>query len=131
MMLGYWANGAPTPPPAWFATGDLVDEAPDGAIRYLGRADDLLNPGGYRVSPLEVEAALQGLPVEDLAVGQMQTESGATILVAYYCGAALDTDSADAFAAARLARYKQPRAWLRRDSLPRNANGKLMRRNLR
>jgi acyl-coenzyme A synthetase/AMP-(fatty) acid ligase len=131
MMLGYWANGAPTPPPAWFATGDLVDEAPDGAIRYLGRADDLLNPGGYRVSPLEVEAALQGLPVEDLAVGQMETETGATILVAYYCGAALDTDSADAFAAARLARYKRPRAWLRRDSLPRNTNGKLMRRNLR
>jgi acyl-coenzyme A synthetase/AMP-(fatty) acid ligase len=39
----------------WFLTGDTVSMADDGAITYLGRDDDMMNAGGYRVSPLEVE----------------------------------------------------------------------------
>ena len=131
LMLGYWEDGAPRRPEgAWIDTGDLAEAAPDGAIRHLGRADDVLNPGGYRVSPAEVEAALADLPVAELAVGQRTLEGGATVLVAYYVGAPLDEAAADAHAAARLARYKRPRMWLRREALPRNPNGKLVRRRL-
>ncbi|UWQ21185.1 class I adenylate-forming enzyme family protein [Jannaschia sp. W003] len=132
LMLGYWEDGAPRAPEGeWFPTGDLVEEAGDGAIRHLGRADAMLNPGGYRVSPVEVEAALAGLPVEDVAVGEVRTDGGATVLAAYYVGPPLDQAAADAHAAARLARYKQPRMWLRRERLPRNPNGKLIRAELR
>ncbi|KIT15922.1 class I adenylate-forming enzyme family protein [Jannaschia aquimarina] len=131
LMLGYWEGDGPSPVAGdWFDTGDSVEQAADGAIRYLGRRDDILNPGGYRVSPLEIEAACQGLPVEDIAVGQVTLPSGATVLAAYYVGAPLDEAAATAHLATRLARYKQPRLWLRRDRLPRNANGKLIRSKL-
>ncbi|UWQ17560.1 class I adenylate-forming enzyme family protein [Jannaschia sp. M317] len=131
LMLGYWQDGAPvTPAGDWFDTGDRVHALPDGAIIHEGRRDDLLNPGGYRVSPQEVEAALADLPVADVAVGTVQVAGGAIVLAAYYVGPPLDEAAANAHAAARLARYKQPRLWLRRDALPRNANGKLIRRAL-
>ncbi|MGB3408577.1 MAG: class I adenylate-forming enzyme family protein [Jannaschia sp.] len=131
LMLGYWDGGAPVPPEgAWFDTGDRVRELADGALVHEGRSDDLLNPGGYRVSPQEVEEALAGLPVDDLAVGTHEVEGGAVVLVAYYVGAPLDEAMAAHFAAERLARYKQPRIWARRAALPRNANGKLIRRRL-
>ena len=127
LMLGYWEDGAVAPVAEWFDTGDRVEEGPDGAIRHLGRADDLLNPGGFRVSPQEVEAALAGV-AEDLAVGVETTASGATVLACYHVGP-LDEARRDA-ALAGLAAYKRPKLWLRRERLPRNPNGKLMRRAL-
>ncbi|NCW69066.1 MAG: long-chain fatty acid--CoA ligase, partial [Marivivens sp.] len=41
----------------WFLTGDVGRMSEDGAIKYEGRADDMMNAGGYRVSPVEVEEA--------------------------------------------------------------------------
>ncbi|MEF9606000.1 AMP-binding protein, partial [Paracoccus sp. PXZ] len=38
----------------WFLTGDLAEATPEGAIRTLGRADDMMNAGGFRVAPGEV-----------------------------------------------------------------------------
>ncbi|MEL7184352.1 MAG: fatty acid--CoA ligase family protein, partial [Pseudomonadota bacterium] len=131
LMLGYWQDGRPVLPPGdHFATGDRVAQAADGAITHLGRMDDLLNPGGFRVSPQEVEAALADLPVRDLAVGQVEVSGGAIVLAAYYVGDPLDEAAALALAQDRLAPYKQPRLWLRRAALPRNVNGKLIRRAL-
>jgi acyl-coenzyme A synthetase/AMP-(fatty) acid ligase len=131
LMLGYLENGEIVPPAApWFDTGDRVEVGPDGAVVHAGRADDLLNPGGHRVSPQEVEAALADLPVTELAVGEVAVAGGATVLAAYWVGAELDEAAADALAAERLAAWKRPRMWLRRNALPRNANGKLLRRRL-
>ena len=42
----------------WFVTGDLARMDEDGAIHIVGRADDMMNAGGFRVSPDEVETAL-------------------------------------------------------------------------
>ena len=132
LMLGYWSGDGPEPVTGgWFDTGDRVAIDAGGAIRHEGRADDLLNPGGHRVSPQEVEAALAGLPVADLAVGQVEVAGGAVVLAAYYVGDPLDEAQAHAFATERLAEWKRPRMWLRRDALPRNPNGKLKRRDLR
>lgn len=47
--------GHPAPQGPWFRTGDAAIMAEDGAITHLGRKDDLLNAGGFRVSPGEVE----------------------------------------------------------------------------
>ena len=60
-MLGYWRR--PDEDAAvfrgdWFVSGDLVTFDDDGYVWFHGRADDVMNAGGYRVSPLEVEAAL-------------------------------------------------------------------------
>lgn len=37
----------------WFLTGDLGQMYPDGSVRYMGRDDDVMTAGGYRVSPLK------------------------------------------------------------------------------
>jgi acyl-coenzyme A synthetase/AMP-(fatty) acid ligase len=133
LMLGYWEGAAPVLPlrDGWFDSGDLVEAGPDGALIHLGRADDLLNAGGARVAPQEIEAALAGLGAEDLAVGEVEVAGGARVLAAYYVAAApLDEAAAAALAAELLAPHKRPRLWLRREALPRNANGKLRRREL-
>lgn len=116
----------------WFHTGDLVEMREDGAIRSLGRNDEIMNPGGFRVSPQEVEAALAGFPgIDDLAVAEVPVKEGVRVIACFYTGAApLDPAALDAHAAERLARYKQPRLWRHVASLPSNANGKLNRRAL-
>lgn len=116
----------------WFLTGDLGQMDPDGQITYLGRVDDMMNAGGYRVSPLEVEAAFAGLPgLEALAVTEVAAKADAQIIVAFYTGPTpLDTHLLETRATATLARYKQPRAYVHVPELPLGPNGKLKRKSL-
>lgn len=136
LMLGYL--DAPEASAArlagdWFLTGDLVQMAEDGAVTYLGRADDQMNAGGYRVSPAEVEAAMALFPgVAEVAVTEVEVKPGVTVIACFYTAAeVLDAAALAAHAEAHLARYKQPRAFVALESLPRGANGKLNRRALR
>lgn len=117
----------------WFVTGDSVAMGDDGAITYLGRADDMLNAGGYRVSPLEVEGAAAGFAgLTDAGVVEHEPRPGVTIIaLAYAADAPLDEGALAAHLAERLARYKQPRLFRHLPTLPRTANGKLNRRALR
>lgn len=117
----------------WFTTGDLVAENPDGSFRHLGRADDLMNPGGFRVAPAEVEAALASFAgLTECAVAEVEVKPGVRVIA---CGYTADTDLAPEalanHAALQLAAYKCPRLWHRLDHLPRNANNKLNRRALK
>ncbi len=136
LMLGYM--GAPEATAAkfngdWFLTGDLGAMAEDGAITYLGRADDMMNAGGYRVSPLEVEAVLATCPgVTQVAVTDIAVKEDARVIMAFYTGpAVVDPATFEAHARARLAAYKCPRGYFHVKSLPTGANGKLLRRALR
>jgi acyl-coenzyme A synthetase/AMP-(fatty) acid ligase len=117
----------------WFVTGDTVAMAEDGAITFLGRTDDMMNAGGVRVSPLEVERALAAHPgITEVACAEVAVKEGVTVIGAFYTGPAeIDPAALAAFAAARLARYKQPRLYERVESLPRSGNGKVNRRALR
>jgi acyl-coenzyme A synthetase/AMP-(fatty) acid ligase len=117
----------------WFLTGDTATMAEDGAIAYLGRDDDMMNAGGVRVSPLEVEAALAAHPgIEEVACAEVAVKADTTVIAAFYTGPApLPEAELAAFAAARLARYKQPRLYEHRAHLPRAGNGKLDRTALR
>jgi acyl-coenzyme A synthetase/AMP-(fatty) acid ligase len=116
----------------WFVTGDRGLMSESGQIAYRGRADDLMNAGGYRVSPLEVEAALADLPgLDKIAVTDIAVRDGVRVVAAFYTSAQpLEDDALEAAAAERLARYKQPRAWIRVAALPRGPNGKLLRTEL-
>ncbi|MBK5925796.1 benzoate--CoA ligase [Rhodobaculum claviforme] len=118
---------------AWFLTGDLGVMDDDGAITYLGRDDDMMNAGGVRVSPLEVEAALTAHPaIQDAAACEVEVAPGVRVIAAFYVAQAeIPEATLAAFAAERLARYKQPRIWRRVPALPRGANNKLSRRVLR
>ena len=117
----------------WFLTGDQGVMGPDGAITYLGRSDDMMNAGGYRVSPLEVEAVLNTHPGITLAaVTDVEVKQDARLIMAFYTGPEpVPEDELAAFAAERLASYKCPRGYFHLDALPTGANGKLLRRALR
>ena len=117
----------------WFLTGDIAAMAGDGAVTYLGRDDDMMNAGGVRVSPLEVEAVLNTHPdIHETAVCAVEVKPGVSVIAAFYTAEAVLTEAdLNAFAAARLARYKQPRIWRHVEALPRGPNNKLQRRVLR
>lgn len=117
----------------WFLTGDHGAMAVDGQITYMGRTDDMMNTGGYRVSPLEIEAALSDMPgIETIGVIDVAAKRDVRIIAAFYTGPkTLDGGALRRYAETKLARYKQPRAYVHLPSLPTGANGKLLRRALR
>jgi len=117
----------------WYLTGDTVQMEQDGAIRYLGRGDDMMNAGGFRVSPLEVEAAMAGFPgLATCAAVDHELRPGTNVIALAYAGSApLDETALAAHAATRLARYKQPRIWRHLPDFPQGANGKINRRLIR
>lgn len=136
LMLGYLGHAEETAARFsgdWFLTGDLGEMAEDGAITYLGRGDDMMNAGGLRVSPLEVEAVLQRFPgIVEAAATEITVKAGTTVIAAFYhADAALDEAALSAHISTHLARYKQPRLLIPVDALPRSANGKLRRKALR
>jgi acyl-coenzyme A synthetase/AMP-(fatty) acid ligase len=136
LMLGYWGAEAETRQrfqDEWFLTGDLVSMEADGALTYLGRADDMMNAGGVRVSPLEVESALNAHPaILESAAAEVTVKADTTVIAAFYVAkTGVDTSELEQFVAGRLARYKCPRIYTRVEMLPKGANGKLLRRRLR
>ncbi len=104
-----------------------------GAISYLGRADDMMNAGGFRVSPIEVETAMRLHPcITDCAAVELAIKPDVTVIAAFYTAdTALPDAELAAHADAILARYKQPRLFVHRTDLPRGANNKLLRKVLR
>jgi acyl-coenzyme A synthetase/AMP-(fatty) acid ligase len=138
LMLGYW-NRPEEERDAfrgdWFVSGDLVEFDAEGYMHHHGRADEVMNAGGYRVSPAEVEKCLMTFDhvAEAAAAERPGRDADTTIIRAYVVmrdGAAHDEAAILAHCAAHLAAYKRPRAVAFLDALPRNANGKLNRRAL-
>ncbi len=136
LMLGYLDDPAATQErmrDGWFLTGDIGAMDPDGTVRYLGRDDDMMNAGGFRVSPVEVEQALAEFPgLEDAAVVEVTVTDDTSVIAAFYTASAdLDDVALANHCAGRLARYKCPRLFRRIDGIPSAANGKVIRRALR
>ncbi len=117
----------------WFLTGDSVVMDDDGALRYLGRTDDMMNAGGVRVSPIEVENAMNAHPaIQESAAAELRLKADTSVISCFYVADQdLDPEELSAFAADRLARYKCPRLFRRVEALPKGGNGKILRRALR
>ncbi|MCA2010726.1 acyl--CoA ligase [Cereibacter sphaeroides] len=137
LFLGYWGQEAETAAKfrgSWFLTGDTVSMDMKGGVHYLGRDDDMMNAGGYRVSPLEVEKAMNAHPgVLESAAIETRVSETTSIVTLYYVPAdsAPDASALAEHAAQTLARYKQPRQFLPIEALPKGANNKINRRALR
>jgi acetyl-CoA synthetase len=138
LMLGYWQRPeeeAIVYRGEWFVGGDLAVIDADGYVFHRGRANDLMKALGYRVSPLEVEAALSEHPsVAEVACAEIKVRADVSVIAAFvvaHAGAARDAGEIERFAAERLAAYKRPRSIVFVEALPRTANGKLMRSALR
>ncbi len=139
LMLGYWRRPDETAASLtdqFFVTSDLVSCDAAGFLTHHGRADDVMNAGGYRVSPAEVEAVLEALPgVAEAGVTQIEVRPGVHVIAAFVVAEAdstpaLDLAAVDAEARRHLAAYKRPRHLQHVDALPRTANGKLRRKAL-
>lgn len=136
LMLGYL--GAPDETAAkmqddWFLTGDQGCMDSDFQITYLGRNDDMMNAGGFRVSPLEVESCLAQFDgITLVGAAEVAVKQDVSVIAAFYTAAApLDEAALRRYAEANLARYKQPRLFIHLPQLPMGANGKILRRALR
>ena len=119
----------------WLRTGDLGYLDADGYLYVLDRRDDLIISGGENVYPAEVEAALLAHPAvrEAGVIGVPDHEWGRRVsaLVVVRGDRAVTEHELIAFCRARLAGYKVPGRIEFRPSLPRNAAGKVLRRELR
>jgi acyl-coenzyme A synthetase/AMP-(fatty) acid ligase len=115
-MLRYWRRSdgeAQVFRGEWFVGGDLGVIDDDGYITHIGRSDELMNAGGYRVSPHEVEAALAHCPgVAEVACTEFRVRSDVSVIAVFVVqtgGLALDAVTIKAFAAGHLAAYKVQR----------------------
>ncbi|MGQ0672106.1 MAG: class I adenylate-forming enzyme family protein [Hyphomicrobium sp.] len=138
LMLGYWnrpEEEAEVMRGDWFVGGDLAAIDCDGYVTYLGRANDVMKALGYRVSPLEVEAALAAHPaVAEVACTEIRVREDVSVIGAFVVprdAAAADADTLMAFVREKLAAYKCPREVRFVAALPRTANGKIRRAALR
>jgi malonyl-CoA/methylmalonyl-CoA synthetase len=118
-----------------FRTGDTGVRDGAGVVRLLGRTSvDIIKSGGYKISALEIEAALRDHPAvaEVAVIGEPDETWGEQIAacIVARAGASLSLDELQAFARERLAVYKVPRALRLLPELPRNAMGKVMKKQL-
>jgi len=120
----------------WFHTGDVARIDEDGFVFIVDRIKDMVLRGGENVYCSEVEAAIYELDgVAEVAVFGVPDDRlgelvGAAIVLAP--GASMTEDQLRSSLADHLAKFKIPeRVWFLNDALPRNANGKFVKRELR
>ncbi len=130
----YWPDLPARDAEGWFHTGDLATLAADGSYSIVGRAKDLIISGGENIHPAEIESPLSEHPavLECCAFGMPDPAWGEAVAVAVVLrpGAQVGDDELREHLAARLARFKLPRHWLRLQALPKTALGKVQRQSL-
>ena len=126
------ATAAASTEDGWLRTGDAGKIDREGRLHVVGRFDDLINTGGEKVWPDQVEAALREHPgVRDVAAGgRPDPEWGQRVAVWVVPADPSDPPSLDelrAFVARTLPRHAAPRELTLAERLPRTASGKLRR----
>ena len=141
VFLGYWNNPRATAEKVrdgWLRTGDLGEMGDDGSLRFIGRADDVISSGGYRIGPGEVEATLVRHPAVAMAavIGAPDPVRGQVVKAFVVPAAGVEPSDAlaaelQAFVKNRLAAYEYPRQIVFIDELPMTTTGKIRRTALR
>jgi O-succinylbenzoic acid--CoA ligase len=138
VVPGYWDNPEATEKgfaEGCWRSGDVGSIDAQGLVRVFDRIKDMINRGGFKIYSVEVENTLMALPgvVEAAVVGHPCPVLGERVHAYLYMpNQQQDADTVRAHCAARLADYKVPEEIFFSDTpLPRNANGKLLKRSLR
>ena len=138
LMSGYWNQPELTAAAlknGMLLTNDIVYADEDGFIHMLGRSDDIINVGGEKVSPLDVENVACELPKisECACIGVPDTETGlGEVPVLFFASEeAVPAGEIRAYIAANTEKYNVPVHYVRIDALPRNRMQKLDRKALR
>ncbi len=137
VMLGYYNHKVETDlviRDGWLYTGDIARYDEDGYFYITDRKKDLIICGGYNVYPREVEEVLYKYPkVREAAVIGAKSETRGEIVKAFVVlkeGETADSKEIIAYCRQNLANYKVPREIVFKDSLPKSAVGKILRRQL-
>lgn len=137
VVKGYWDDPAATArefTDGFWRSGDIGSIDAGGFVRVLDRKKDMINRGGYKVFTAEVESALAEHPavVESAVVSYPCPVLGERVHAFVVLKDEIQQESLRDFCAARLADYKVPEKFtLGTEPLPRNANGKVLKRQLR
>lgn len=138
VMQGYWQRPEETAavllPDGWLATGDVAIMDEDGFFRIVDRLKDVIITAGEKIYPREVEEVLYAHPkVQDAAVVGVAHPAGGQVAKAFVVpkpGETLERRELVAWCNERLAKYKVPRQFEFRESLPKSPTGKILRREL-
>lgn len=138
LCSGYWRNPQASQaanPDGWFRTGDLAYRDEEGFYYIVDRKKDMFISGGENVYPVEVEEVLYKHPAvaEAAVIGVSDPKWGEVgrAVVALKSGSTATAEELIEHCRARLARYKVPKQVEFRESLPKSAAGKILKRELR
>ena len=141
LFLGYWNNPDATANKFtgdWMLTGDTGVRDEQGWIRFIGRDDDVITSGGYRIGPGEIEDCLLSHPKVAMAAVVGKPDAMRTEIVKAFIVLKEPEDGDDAlkediqlWVKKRLAAHEYPREIEFVDSLPMTTTGKIIRRELR
>lgn len=138
-MIGYWnlpdATKGTMADGGWVKTGDAGYLDADGYLYIHDRVKDMIITGGENVYPAEVESAIYGHPdiLEVAVIGVPDDKWGESVKAVCVAkpGAEVDADSVMSWARERIAGFKVPKSVDVIAALPRNASGKILRKDLR
>jgi long-chain acyl-CoA synthetase len=137
-MKGYYKRPRPTAEAlsgGWFHTGDLGKMDEQGYLHIVGRKKDLIKRGGLNIYPREVEDVLQGHPAvaQAAVVGIPDDVMGEEIkaFVVLQQDESIEAEELIEYARSKVAAYKYPRYIEFRTELPKDAAGKVIKRQLR
>ena len=143
LMSSYWQQPETTAESfseGWFRTGDVAKRSADGYFTLVGRkSTDIIKSGGFKISTREIEEVLSRHPeIDELAVvGLPDPTWGEIVVVVIVPSPSLSAKSPERWLAElqqqcedMLADYKKPRALFVRESLPRNALGKIQKKRI-
>jgi long-chain acyl-CoA synthetase len=138
VMSGYWERPEETAAAlagGWMHTGDLAVMDEDGFFRIVGRMKDMINCGGLKVFPDEVDNVLMAHDaiLEAATIGVPDETRGETVksFIVLRPGKTLDEQELEAYCRENLAAYKIPRQVEFLDELPKSSVLKVLRRELR
>lgn len=138
VLSGYWRNPEATAKAftgPWFHTGDVGRWNEQGYLWIVDRKKDMIVSGGENIYPREVEEVLYRHQAirEAAVVGAEDPMWGEAVVAIVSCRPGETTTAADliTFCRAHIASYKKPRAVVFVDELPKNASGKVLKRELR
>ena len=115
----------------WFRTGDLGVMDEEGYVTVTGRLKEIINRGGEKIAPLEVDSVLLDHPAIDqvctFAVPHKSLGEAVGAIVVLEEGADVTVEEIRDFASSRLAPFKVPRTVVFLDEIPKGATGKVQR----
>ncbi len=147
VALGYWNDPIktaerfkPLPPQDGLVlpeiavySGDKVKKDRDGFLYFVGRDDELIKSNAYRISPTEIEEALQTCSAigEAVVLGAAHAQFGQGIVALYTTRELIDEATLRQQLQQQLPSFMMPHRFIQLDQIPRNANGKMDRAALR